>query len=108
MTVTPIRFATNQLTVAPVDQYTAPASTRAVIKRISCTNITGIAQTVTITLTPSGGSALALTSAFSIAAGVAAVLNEWANVVLQPGDKFTAVASNAAAVNLNASGFIVA
>ena len=108
MTVTPTRFASIQLTNASVDMYTAPANTRAVIKRLAVTNITAGAITVTVTLTPSGGSALTVTSAFSVAAGVSAVLNEWANMVLSPGDKFSALASANTSINLVASGFVVA
>ena len=107
MTVTPTRFATQLLTTSPVTLYTAPASTRAVIKRIAVTNITGTDATVKVTITPSGGSAITLTNSSNVAAGTSLVLNEWANMVLQPGDAFSAQAGTASALNIAASGFVV-
>jgi len=72
MKITPIAIVGAQLTAAAATYYTAPANTKSIIKKLTFTNTTGIARTVTVYLVPYAGTAGAtntLISARAIAPG---------------------------------------
>jgi hypothetical protein len=71
-TVTTKTITPAQLTTSPVAYLTVPANSSAVIKKLTFTNSTGVAQTVTAYLVPSGGGPTAgniLISARTVSAG---------------------------------------
>jgi hypothetical protein len=101
------KYASNSLTT----EYTAPASTRTIIDKFTATNTDSGAQTISVHIVPSGGSAGAsnsITSALSIAAGASVNLPEQANQILAAGDFISVVASVASKVVIRASGREVA
>jgi hypothetical protein len=78
-----------QLTAAAVTQYTAPANTTSIIKKMTVCNTSGNARLVTIYLVPSAGAAGAantIWSAKSVAAGATVEVFEAENHVLAAGD----------------------
>jgi hypothetical protein len=86
--------------------YAVPDNTRTKITILTVTNTTGTARTVTIHLVPSGATASAanmVVSARNVAAGQSLVLPEAAHV-LESGGSIQALASNASALTLMASG----
>lgn len=87
--------------------YTAPGSTKAVVKRGVFANGSASATTYTVTLTRSGGSPLALIPARSVAAGATDVPAELANLVLNAGDALNAQAGAASSIVATVSGFTV-
>lgn len=96
-----------QLTTAAAIYYTAPALTTAVIKKLTITNSTGGAVSVTIYLVPAAGAAGVtniVTSAKSILAGAVYEAYECENHVLMPGDTLQALASANTSLTLKASG----
>lgn len=97
----------SQLTTSAATYYTAPANTTTVLKKLTITNTSSGAVTVTIYLVPSGGSAGAaseVTPAKSIAAGAVYEAYEAENHVLMTGDTLQALASAATSLTLQASG----
>lgn len=95
------------LTTSAVTYYTAPANTRTIIKRITFTNTLGSASTVTLYIVPSGGSA----GVTNIIAENVAIADEttWSctdaeGQVLEAGGTIQALAGDASAVNIIASG----
>lgn len=71
-TVTTKTIIPAQLTTANVAYLTAPVNTSAVIKKLTFTNSTGVAQTVTVYLVPASGApgvTNILISARTVAAG---------------------------------------
>ncbi len=95
------------LTAAAVTQYTAPALTTTIIKKLTVTNTTATAQSVTIYLIPSAGAAGAantITSAKSIAPGAVYEAFECENHVLAAGDFVQALASAISSLTFAMSG----
>lgn len=84
---------------APVAVYTAPGATHAIVKKAVFTNISAGAVTLTVTSTRSGGSALTIISAQSLAANEAFTASEIGYWVMNPGDVLTATSSVAASIN---------
>ena len=92
---------------AAATEYTAPASTTAIIDKFTATNTEASARTITVHIVPSGGTAgpsNRITSALSIAAGVSIDLPEMKNHILSPGDFISVLASVASMVVIRASG----
>lgn len=87
--------------------YTAPAATRAVVKRAVFTNATGTAQNITVSVTRAGGGATAIISAQPIGANSTYLAPELANLVLAPGDAIVAAASAASSIGAIMSGFTI-
>ncbi len=97
------KYASN----ADTTEYTAPASTKAIIDKFTATNTDSSARTLSVNLIPSSGSvggSNLVTSVLSIAAGVSIDLPEMKNHVLMTGDKISCVASVASKVVIRASG----
>jgi len=70
--VTTKTITSAQLTTASVAYLTVPTNSAAVIKKLTFTNTTGVAQTVTVNLVPAAGSPTAantLISGRTVAAG---------------------------------------
>jgi len=87
--------------------YTVPASTKAIIDKMSATNTDVGSQTITVYIVPSGqvvGAEYTITSAQSIGAGASVDLTEMKNQILESGDKVYAVASVASKVVSRISG----
>lgn len=98
------------LTGVAVNYYSSPGNTVTIIKKVTVTNTTGSAQTVTIFLVPNGGTAQAsntVTSAKSVPAGGVYEAYECEGHVLQAGDSLQALASSGASLTLKASGLQV-
>jgi hypothetical protein len=98
------------LTASAVTQYTAPALTTTVIKKVTATNTTGTAQTITLYLVPSGGSvgaAATNTITLSVPANSGVELYLAENHNLAPGDFISALASAVTSITLMASGIEV-
>ena len=96
-----------QLTNAAATYYTAPALTTTILKKLTVTNSTAGAVSLTVYLVPSAGTAGVtniVTSAKSIAAGAVYEAYEAENHVLNPGDTLQAFASAGASLTLRASG----
>lgn len=88
-------------------QYTAPASTRTILDKMTATNTTAGAVAITVHLVPSGGTAGAanvITSASSIAAGAVYTFPELVGHVLSEGDFISTLAGAAASITIRASG----
>ena len=100
-------FETAQIPNANTVLYTAPANTRTIIDKMTVTNTTGGALTVTVFLVPSGGAANAGTtviSAQSVASNSTILCSEVVGHILNPGDAIVAIASAAASLTGRASG----
>lgn len=96
-----------QLTLSDVTQYTAPANTRTIIDKMTATNTTGVAATLTVNLVKAAGAAgvtNAVVSAQSIAAGATYVCPEAVGHTLNPGDFISAKAGTATALTFRVSG----
>lgn len=97
----------SQLATSAAVFYTAPTNTTTILKKLTITNTSASAASVTIYLVASGGSASAantITAAKSIAAGAVYEAYEAENHVLMPGDSLQALASAASSLSLQASG----
>lgn len=91
--------------------YTVPSGNRTIIDKLTATNITGGAITITIYLVPSGGSAGAtntIISAESIAAGATKDFTALQNQILSVGDFISAFASSSSSIVIRGSGREVA
>lgn len=100
-------IAGSQLTTSAATYYTAPALTQCVIRKISCTNTTGGAVTVTLYLITSGGSASAsntIASAKSLAAGETWSSPDVEGHVLEAGGFIQALASANTSITILGSG----
>lgn len=87
--------------------YTAPTATRTIVDKFTATNTDSSSHTITVSIVPSGqssGSQNAITSAFAIAAGVAADLTELHNQILASGDFVSVTASAANKLVIRMSG----
>lgn len=96
-----------QAAASNTTQYTAPANTRTIIDKMTATNTTGVAATLTTNLVAAAGSASAsntVMSAQSIAAGATYVCPEVAGHILNPGDFLSTLAGTAAAITIRVSG----
>lgn len=88
-------------------EYTAPASTRTLIDKFTATNTDGAAQTITVYIVPSGGSAGGsniIVSAFSMAAGETKDFSSLQNQILNTGDFVSVFASVPSKVVIRLSG----
>lgn len=97
------KYASDSLTT----EYTAPSSTKAMIDKFTATNTDAGAQTLSVHLVTSGGSAgpsNLITSLLSIGAGVSVDVPELKNHILEAGGFISAVASVASKVVIRASG----
>ena len=100
----------SQLTTSAATYYTAPANTTTILKKVTVTNTTAGAVSLTMYLVPSGGSAgnaNMITDAKAIAAGATYEVYEAENHVLMTGDFLQALASAGASLTLQASGIEV-
>src|ERR1039457_83003 len=98
------------LTTSAVTEYTAPVATRSIIKKVTVTNTSGTAATVTVYLVPSAGTAGAANinvSAQTIGAGQTVELYTVENHTLETGDFISALAGTGAVLNLMVSGIEV-
>jgi len=96
-----------QLTTSDVTQYTAAVSTRAIIDKMTVTNTTGAAATLTVNLVKAAGAVSAsntIISAQSVAAGTTYVCPEVVGHILNPGDFISAKAGTATALTFRVSG----
>jgi hypothetical protein len=99
-----------QLTTSDVTQYTAGSAERAIIDKMTATNTTGAAVTLTVNLVKSAGAVAAsntVISAVSIAAGTTYVCPEAVGHILNPGDFISAKAGTATAITFRVSGRVV-
>lgn len=97
-----------QLTTSAVSQYLTPGNTATIVKKVTVTNSTGAAVTLTMYKVPSGGSVGAsniIVSAQSIPAGATYEVYAAENHVLMTGDSIFALASANTALTLHISGF---
>lgn len=84
------------IVAAATTQYTAPANTRTIIDKMTVTNTTGAAVTVTVyivTAAGASGTSNRLIAAQSIAAGTAYLCPEIVGHILNPGDFIVTEAS---------------
>lgn len=96
-----------QLTTSVATYYSAPENTSAIIKKLTITNTSGSAVTVTLYLVPSGGTASAaneITSAIPVSAGKAYEAYEMEGHALAPDDSIQALAGAATSLNIRCSG----
>lgn len=111
MPITPKRLVEGTvLTAAAVTQYTAPGLTTTVIKKVTVTNTTATAQTVTLYLIPAAGTAGAAntnTTVATVAANSGLELFLAENHVLMTGDFIQALASAVSSLTLMISGIEV-
>ena len=93
------------LGTGPAAIYTAPAATRAVVKRAVFTNATAAAQNFTVSVSRAGGGSTAMISAQAIPANSTYLARELQNLVLAPGDSISAAASAGSSIGCVMSGF---
>lgn len=108
MTVTPKKlFTPAQLTTSLATYYTAPASTRTVLKKVTLTNDGTAPETVTIHLVETGGTAgvtnLVLKNK-AIGPGETYEAYEMEGHIMNAGDFIRALCSSASKVNFHVSG----
>ena len=104
MKITPNAITGAQLTAAAATYYTAPANTKSIIKKLTFTNSTGTARTVTVYLVPYGGTAGVtniLISARAVAPGETYDCSEAMGQELATGGFLQALSDAAAAVTVN-------
>lgn len=92
---------------AETTQYTTPAGTRTIIDKMTGTNTTASAATLTVKLVASGGAAgvsNTIVSAKTLQPGEAYTFPEVVGHVLNPGDFISTLAGTAAAITIRASG----
>lgn len=97
----------SQLTASAATYYTAPASTKAVIKAASITNTTASPATATVYLVPSGDTAGAtneVIAAKSIAPGETYNCPELVNQVIEAAGTLQALSGTPSALTLVVSG----
>lgn len=103
MSVTPKRLTPAQLTASAATYYTGAANVQTIIKKLTFTNSTATARTVTVYLVPSGGSAGVtniLTSARAVNVNETYECFEAQGQVLNPGDLIQALSDSATAVTI--------
>lgn len=92
---------------AQTTEYTAPASSTVIIDKFTVTNTDVGAQTVSINLVPSAGTAATsnlVIDAFSISAGATKDFTELQNQILSAGDFISLIGSIASKLVMRASG----
>ena len=104
-------IAAQQLTAAAVTYYTVPANVRAIIQKLTFTNVTAVARTVTVRFVVSGGTGSA-TNTIAITKTIPAY-DYWIGDVgqghvLETGGFIEALSDSAASVVILASGLEVA
>ena len=105
MANTPRRLSSAQLTTSAVTYYTAPASTRTIVKQIILTNVTATNATVSISMVNSGGSAGTTNRIVEqLTVPAYGVVTIDVSQVLETGDFISALASAATTVNIRISG----
>lgn len=95
------------LTASVATLYTVPASTKALIQKMSCVNTDTVARTVTIHLVASGETATPtnmIVKALPIAAGYTADISDASAHLLEAGGSIQALASTASVVSIRVSG----
>lgn len=105
MSRTPKRLATVQLTASTVSMYEAPSNTTAQVAACTVTNKTATARTVTVTLTPSGGTARNLVFEVTVPPNTQTPLYAVVGQVIEPGDAVNAFADAGSALDFVMSGF---
>jgi hypothetical protein len=96
-----------QIAATDTTQYTVPVNTRTIIDKMTATNTTALAATLTVNLVSAAGSAGALNtiiSAQTIAPGAAYTCPEAVGHILNPGDFISTKAGTATALTFRASG----
>ncbi len=99
-------FTPLQAQIAETTQYVAPAATRTILDKLTGTNTTGAAATITVKLVQNGGAAGAsntIVSVKSIAPGECYTFPEIVGHVLNAGD-FISTLTSAVAITIRASG----
>ena len=99
----PAKLAAN----AETTQYTCPTSTRTIIDKLTATNTTGTAATITVKIIPAAGSAGAsntVVSAQSVAPGVTYLCPEVTGHILEAGEIVSTLAGTASAITIRMSG----
>jgi hypothetical protein len=103
------RFASTELTTVAVDMATNSAasgtSTRLQISTCTVANKTASAATVTVTITPSGGSPRYIVYQVTIAPNSEKVLSSVVTQILEPGDKISALAGTNSALDFTLAGY---
>lgn len=100
-------FTPLQIAAAETTQYTAPTGTRTIIDKLTGTNTTAGAQTITVKLVQAGGAvgvANTIVSAKTIAPGECYTFPEIVGHVLNAGDFLSTLASAGASITVRASG----
>ena len=95
------------LTTSDAALCTSPASVRTIIDKVTVTNVTGAAVTVTLRIVANGGTAgtaNTILSAKSLAAGEPYTCPEIVGQTLNPGDFVSGLAGTATAVVIRISG----
>lgn len=95
------------LTITADLYYTVPASTSAIIQKMTVVNVDTTPRTVTVYLVPSGGSAVdgdVIVKTLPVPANLTLDIPEAFNHVLKPGDSIRALASLAATLVFRVSG----
>lgn len=102
----PKRLLTAEITTtASNTQYTSPTNTRTTLAACSVTNKTGTARYVTVTLTPSGGTARNLAYQQVIPAGQTVVISGAIAQSLDAADSVEFLAESNSALDLVMSGY---
>lgn len=102
----PRLLAAVELTTSSADLYTAATNTYVQLAQVTATNKTGTLRNVTLTITPSGGSARNVVYQQNAQLNVPTVLSGAIGLVLNPGDKISGLCSANSAVDLTISGFV--
>ena len=102
----PKNLLTKELTTtASASAYTAPANTRTTISGCSVTNKTATARYVTVTYTPSGGSAFNVCYQRIVAPNETFIVGGLIAQTLNPADKVEFLAEANSALDLALSGY---
>lgn len=102
----PKQLASAELTTSIADQYTAPTNNRTTISACTVTNKTATAYYVTITQTPSGGSARNLAYQVVVPAKSVYVVAGAIGQTLDTGGKISALAEANSALDFTMSGYV--
>lgn len=103
-------FSPTQLGVAAATLYTCPVNQKVIITKLTFTNTSALAATVTIYIIPNGGAASdtnTISKTRALAPGEAWDSTEAENHILEAGDFIQALASAATSISAMGSGLIV-
>jgi len=106
VTIKPL-IAPKQAEITAVVQYTAPASVKTIIDKMTATNTTGAAAAITVylvTAAGSAGTANTIIAAQSVAAGTCYTCPEIVGHVLNQGDSIATLAGTVSSITIRASG----